>query len=296
VGRIEDGMVNVSRIAVGRFSHIKNIGDIMATDQVIAARDILDAVTRVRRVGVERLLQELEQQEPDLAEIVLEEVSLIHQRMTSTGITAKKSRGLIRRIESLILISVTSARHGHRRLWEMQPTNHESKIDSPSTRKVMQLREAIEAQKAVAPTILLNVDDRELATILAALRFHQDENLPSGSKITDRKVNVVSTDAGKFRPLDFDDVDQLCQRLNGASPVKVGMNIESPPRDSGEQQLFRIVYVIDVNAADAKTAAENVYQIMSDPASMPPIVHVLDHAGKMTTIDLSLGADAAASE
>jgi hypothetical protein len=54
--------------------------------------------------------------------------------------------------------------------------------------------------------------------------------------------------------------------------------------------------VIDVNAADAKAAAEDAHQIMSDPTSMPPVLHVLDNAGKMTTIDLSRGADPAASE
>lgn len=204
----------------------------MATDQVIAAKDILDAVTRVRRMGVESLLQELEQQEPDLAEIVLEEVSLIHQRMTSTGITAKKSRGLIRRIESLILVSVTAARQGHRRLWEMQANDQQPKIASSRTHDVMLSRDARDTKDAVSPAIVLDVDERELATILATLRFHQDENLQSGRSITDRKVSVVATDAGKLTPLTFDDVDRLCQRLNGGSAIKAGMNVESPPREA----------------------------------------------------------------
>ena len=187
----------------------------MATDQVIEAKDILDAVTRVRRMGVERLLAELEQQEPDLAEIVLEEVSLIHQRMTSTGIAAKKSRPLLRRIESLILVSVAAARQGHRRLWETQASNQQSTLDNASTEEA--ISESMDKQHAVSQMIELPFNQRELATILAALRFHQDENLQGGRGIADQKIGVIATDGGKLAPLDFDEVDRLCQCLNGDS-------------------------------------------------------------------------------
>jgi hypothetical protein len=149
---------------------------------------------------------------------------------------------------------------------------------------------------SVSQAIELEVDWRELATILAALRFHQDENLQGGSIIADQKVGVIATDGGKLTPLDFDEVEQLCERLNGDYPMKESMNIEPPPRESGEEQLFRVVYVIDVNVADARQAAEDAHHIMSDPAAMAPILHILDHAGKVTTIDLTRGADPAATE
>jgi len=60
----------------------------------------------------------------------------------------------------------------------------------------------------------LAVDGRELATILAALRFHQDENLRTSPGIADQAIEDIATDCGSFKPLDFDDVSRLCERIN----------------------------------------------------------------------------------
>ena len=62
--------------------------------------------------------------------------------------------------------------------------------------------------------LTLTVDRRELATILVALRFHQDENLRIGPDIPDQAVKDIATDCGSFKPLDFDDVSRLCERMN----------------------------------------------------------------------------------
>ena len=66
-----------------------------------------------------------------------------------------------------------------------------------------------------------------------------------------------------------------------------GLHIPPPPRDSGEKPLFRIVYAIDVDASCPCEAARNALEMMRDPASMPPILDVLDHSGTVTTVDLS---------
>ena len=63
-------------------------------------------------------------------------------------------------------------------------------------------------------TVPLTVDQRELATILAALRFHQDENLQGASEIPDRVIRDIATDGGNLQPLTFDEIDRLCERLN----------------------------------------------------------------------------------
>jgi len=63
--------------------------------------------------------------------------------------------------------------------------------------------------------------------------------------------------------------------------------IQPPPEDRGLQRLYRVVYIIDVNAKNPTEAAEYTHQIMSDPESMPPVLQVIDHTGKCTTIDLS---------
>ena len=62
--------------------------------------------------------------------------------------------------------------------------------------------------------LLLPIDDRELATILAALRYHQAENLQGTGEIPDQAIRDITTDSGCLQPLGFEDVEQLCERLN----------------------------------------------------------------------------------
>jgi len=63
----------------------------------------------------------------------------------------------------------------------------------------------------------LAVDDRQLATILGALRFHQVENLQGGASIPDRAIEEIATDGGRLTSLDFDEVERLCQTLNNTT-------------------------------------------------------------------------------
>lgn len=66
-----------------------------------------------------------------------------------------------------------------------------------------------------------------------------------------------------------------------------GLTIEPPPKEQGPQQLYRVVYTIDVNAMHAKQAAERAHEIMKDPQSMSPVLDVIDSQGRLTRIDLS---------
>ena len=50
----------------------------MASDQVVNAKEALQALMEVRRVGGDRILQHLEEQEPDLAKFCMEESSGIY--------------------------------------------------------------------------------------------------------------------------------------------------------------------------------------------------------------------------
>jgi hypothetical protein len=63
--------------------------------------------------------------------------------------------------------------------------------------------------------------------------------------------------------------------------------IEPPPKDRGSEPLFRVVYVIDVNALNALEAAKLTHQIMTDPDSLLPVLDVIDGCGKVVNIDLS---------
>ena len=69
-----------------------------------------------------------------------------------------------------------------------------------------------------------------------------------------------------------------------ASP---GMRIEPPPKEKGDEPLFRVVYMIDVNGGDVREAAEYTHRIMSDPASMRPVLQVIDSKCVCTEVDLS---------
>ncbi len=63
-----------------------------------------------------------------------------------------------------------------------------------------------------------------------------------------------------------------------------GLLIEPPPN---QKNLSRVVYSIDVDASGPHDAAEYVYQIMTDPDSLPPLLEVIDSKGNKVEIDLS---------
>jgi len=66
-----------------------------------------------------------------------------------------------------------------------------------------------------------------------------------------------------------------------------GLSIEPPPKETGPERLYRIVYVIDVNAIDPKQAAERACEMMTDPTSMRPVLDIIDSSGRQTRVDLS---------
>lgn len=144
------------------------------------------------------------------------------------------------------------------------------------------------SQTADGP-IRLCVDRRELATTLAALRFHQDENLQDDRKNPDAAIDDIATDSGALLPLDFKEVGELCERLNTGEEARpaTGVFIEPPHEELGDKPLFRIVYMIDLNARGATEAAQETHRLMTDPDSIPPVLDVLDHTGQVTRLDLS---------
>ena len=64
--------------------------------------------------------------------------------------------------------------------------------------------------------------------------------------------------------------------------------ISPPPKDKGEEPLFRVIYVIDVGAADERKAAEIAWrQMMRAEDAFDPALVILDSEGKQTKLDLS---------
>jgi hypothetical protein len=92
----------------------------MASDQVVNAKDVLQALMEVRRVGGRRMLEDLERREPDLTEFCLEELSAIHQQLLEMRATPRQVRDASRRVEGLALVLVTALRKAGLRLWREQ--------------------------------------------------------------------------------------------------------------------------------------------------------------------------------
>ena len=68
------------------------------------------------------------------------------------------------------------------------------------------------------------------------------------------------------------------------------MTISPPPDEKdGNDPLFRVVYQIDVNAANPVEAALDAYRLMVDPASMAPILTVIASDGEQIEVDLEKG-------
>ena len=58
------------------------------------------------------------------------------------------------------------------------------------------------------------LEDRELATILAALRVYQELGYGTESR-QPIYINEIATNCGEFNPLDDQGIDTLCEKLNG---------------------------------------------------------------------------------
>jgi len=77
-------------------------------------------------------------------------------------------------------------------------------------------------------SLALDISDRQLATILAALRYHQAENLQRTSEIPDHAIREIATDGGRLEPLSSQEIDRLCERINLAGEP---MDWEDCPHD-----------------------------------------------------------------
>ena len=76
----------------------------------ITARQVLQALSEVRRRKVWPVIQELEKTEPDLTEFLLEELSAIHQTLMATGAPPKVVRRLQRQVQVMAVVLIVSLR------------------------------------------------------------------------------------------------------------------------------------------------------------------------------------------
>ena len=90
----------------------------MASDQLVSAKLILESVLELQRRGRSRTLEDLEKIEPDLAEFLIENLSLVHQKLLAIGARPKETLRLQRRIEGIVVVAVMSLRKAHYQLWQ----------------------------------------------------------------------------------------------------------------------------------------------------------------------------------
>jgi hypothetical protein len=92
----------------------------MATDQYVSARMVLEAQLELERRGAGALMRHLEKTEPELANFVLETLSLIYTKLSNLGGTPQQTRKAFRQVQTLLLVSIESLRRAHLELWEKQ--------------------------------------------------------------------------------------------------------------------------------------------------------------------------------
>jgi len=88
----------------------------MASDQLITAKQILQATQELQRRHSPNVLSELEKLEPDLAEYVIENLTQLHHQLIQQGLSGRQARRIYRFAESTLLVSLMALRMGYREL------------------------------------------------------------------------------------------------------------------------------------------------------------------------------------
>jgi hypothetical protein len=89
-----------------------------ASDQLVVAKDVLDAILEIRRQGANRLIREMESCEPALCEFFLEESTNLHSELARLGLRPRRLRAISERIQWFGLTLVRSLRCAQSRLWD----------------------------------------------------------------------------------------------------------------------------------------------------------------------------------
>ena len=82
-------------------------------EQAVSAQDVLAAIHECQRLGHRRVIEELEQREPDLIEHLLEQITQFHHDLLATGLNARNTRKLYRSVEALTLVSIRALEIAH---------------------------------------------------------------------------------------------------------------------------------------------------------------------------------------
>jgi len=99
-------------------SYLRKSGRPITSDQLVVAKDVLDAILEIRRQGANRLIRAMESCEPALCEFFLEESTNLHSELARLGLRPRRLRALSERIQCFGLTLVRSLRCAQLRLWD----------------------------------------------------------------------------------------------------------------------------------------------------------------------------------
>ena len=88
------------------------------SDQIVGAKTILQAQLELQRLGNTKALSLLESNEPDLAEIVLENSTALYHQLLDVGASGKQARRIHEAALTLVLLCIRSVQNAHRALWQ----------------------------------------------------------------------------------------------------------------------------------------------------------------------------------
>ncbi len=77
----------------------------------------------------------------------------------------------------------------------------------------------------------VQLDDRQLATALAALRFWQQAMQGSQSKAFRELDEEIATDGGRFDSLSASEIDSLCEEANTSEPLHIIVEVSGGVAD-----------------------------------------------------------------
>lgn len=80
----------------------------MPRDQPVSAKRVLAAVLKVRRRGPARCLENLEREQPELAEYVMEAMSLAHSNLLKLGAAARPTGRVFLEFQNIVLVGAVA--------------------------------------------------------------------------------------------------------------------------------------------------------------------------------------------
>lgn len=96
----------------------------------------------------------------------------------------------------------------------------------------------------------IELTERQRATIVAALRFHLDENLQAADSIADRFIADLASNRGQFASLTRQEIEQLCQRLDSTRSCPPCNKTEASSPQGQQDHIPHVIIAVSGGVAE----------------------------------------------